>query len=139
MGRFVAGGDFDLARELSAWFARKAPEMASKAEKLAFMDATFRALPMQYSGADRSVAYVGPAAQARRHEVATYDFGYRKPRSRLTNYARFSVQWLVDPGLQEFSSVTDKHSTEIFGRTLKRARYAAQPLCPQAASQADHI
>jgi hypothetical protein len=114
--------------------------MGTESEKLALMDATFRAVPMQYIGAFRSVGPVGPASRTEMHETITYGFAYRGSRgfqSRLLSYATYRISWLTDDAgnLGAFNSVSDRYSTAMFDRALKRARNDNQPLCPQSSRQ----
>ncbi|SFT58794.1 hypothetical protein [Mesorhizobium sp. YR577] len=129
-----------LATDLTVWFESQAGKMGTESEKLALMDATFRAVPMQYIGAFRSVGPVGPASRTEMHETITYGFAYRGSRgfqSRLLSYATYRISWLTDDAgnLGAFNSVSDRYSTAMFDRALKRARNDNQPLCPQSSRQ----
>jgi hypothetical protein len=130
------GSAFDLKPKLMEWFEREAAKMTTEAEKLALMDATFRAVPMQFTWARRSVtpSYDG------KQETITYGFAYRDRddlQMRVLNYVSFGVEWLVDENgkLGEFYRISKRHPTVMLSRAFERARSDVQPLCPQPAKQ----
>lgn len=126
---------FELKPKLVEWFEREASKMTTEAEKLAFMDATLRVVPMQYTGARRLIELVGPSGDERR-ETITYGFAYRDRddlEARVLNYVSFGVRWLVEENgdLGEFYKISESRATAMLSRAFERARSDTQPLCPQ--------
>lgn len=134
---------FKLKPKLAEWFEREAGKMTTESEKLAFMDATLRVVPMQFTGVRRSIELTGPSSDERR-ETITYGFAYRDRddlQARVLDYVSFGVEWLVDENgnLGDFYKISESRSTAMLSRAFERARSDVQPLCPQPAKQAPPV
>lgn len=124
-------GVFDA--RLSEWFRSKEPAMRTTKDKLAYMDAVFRALPMQYDGVRSSYRLV--FGQARdRMPLVVYRFSWRQPADRLTSYRGFNLEWRPGNGqeLGDFVQVRSDSGGGFLQRVLQRSRYPGASLCPEA-------
>ena len=115
-------------RFLAAWFKHKQPQLKTVGDKLALMDATFRAVPMQFDGLWRSNSRVGTQSVP----VFGYRFSWREPGDRLGSYRPYNLMWRDVGG--ELGEFVDAYAQPpgFLTNVMQRSPMPGATLCPEA-------